>query len=502
MARRGQTASSGRSVLIIDDNEEYLASCVRMVTRDGHEALSASSAIDALEILKIRRVDVVLVDYFMPAMTGEQFVTELRKFNPLVQVILQTGFAGEHPPREMLRRLDIQGYHDKSEGPDKLGLWIDVGLRAAFTVSLLNASRQGLAYILEVTPELHKIQPLEQLLQGVLTQTVGLLGAVDSFLAVASGPVDDDAEDHGFVAMPEREGTRVGRLRICAATGKFAGRATVEDSMPPDQLQGVLQALDGRRAQLVGGGTVVPLRVADTTLGLIYLDRTISVDRDVELMAIFANQAAVAIRNTTLYELAAVDQLTRVYTRGFFEHALLRELRTAHRHSEPLGLVLVDIDDMKRLNDQGGHLCGDRALEGVGELLRTSTRATDIVGRYGGDEFAVVLPKADASGAEIVVRRILEGAARLSVPAADGSSMPVRVTVGGTVLSGATAPMTPRPQHYFQTMALATIARTDERLYHAKHDGKGRASPVLTHAWSEDDGVAPAAKLGMPALDR
>jgi len=63
----------------------------------------------------------------MPGMTGEQVVTALRQFNPHVQIILQTGYASECPPREMLHRLDIQGYFDKSEGPDKLLLWVDVG---------------------------------------------------------------------------------------------------------------------------------------------------------------------------------------------------------------------------------------------------------------------------------------------------------------------------------------------------------------------------------------
>ena len=64
----------------------------------------------------------LLLDYFMPGMTGEQVVAELRKFDPFVQVILQTGYASEQPPRELLHRLNIQGYYDKTEGPEQLSL--------------------------------------------------------------------------------------------------------------------------------------------------------------------------------------------------------------------------------------------------------------------------------------------------------------------------------------------------------------------------------------------
>src|SRR5262249_53495581 len=73
----------------------------------------------------------VIVDYFMPRMSGEGLIQEIRKLDEEVQILLQTGYAGEKPPREMLRVLDIQGYHDKAEGPEKLLLWVDVALKAA-----------------------------------------------------------------------------------------------------------------------------------------------------------------------------------------------------------------------------------------------------------------------------------------------------------------------------------------------------------------------------------
>ncbi len=477
MPRKRTTVSTGRSVLVIDDNAEYLTSTARIIARDGHEVLTASSGEDGLRILRARSVDLVLVDYFMPGMTGEQFVSELRAFDASVQVILQTGYASEQPPRELLRRLDIQGYHDKSEGPAKLALWVDVGLRAAYTVQLLDKSRRGLEYILSVTPELHRIQPLDQLLNGVLLQTVGLLGAVDSFLAVASGPPQEVTEE-AFVATVQAGG----KLRVRAGTGRFAASAGAGE-LDAAQSTAIAELMRCGEVRASGEGTVVPLRVGQSTLGVIYVDRKVAQPRDVELVRVFANQAAVAIHNASLYELAAVDQLTRVYTRTFFQHALLRELRSAHRLGRGVGLLLVDVDDMKSINDVGGHLCGDQALAAVGSLLRRCTRATDVIGRYGGDEFVVVLPGADAAGTEVVARRIVEQCAGLQVPGADGKLVDVRLTVGTAVVRPEDEAAAARSAGYFEAMARRLVDAADACLYGGKSAGKARTLEARAVGW-------------------
>ena len=100
---------------MVDDSKEYLESTRRLLEREGHTVLTAASGAEALEIVKHERVDLMLVDYFMPGMTGEDVVHQVRKLRPYLQIIIQTGYAGEQPPRELLKRLDIQGYYDKSE---------------------------------------------------------------------------------------------------------------------------------------------------------------------------------------------------------------------------------------------------------------------------------------------------------------------------------------------------------------------------------------------------
>jgi signal transduction histidine kinase len=122
---------------VVDDQQEVLDSVRNLLEREGHAVLTAESGEQALEIFKAHEIHLLLVDYFMPRMTGEQLIREIREFDPYVQIILQTGYSGEKPANQMMAELDIQGYHDKADGPDKLLLWVDVGLKAHALISRL-----------------------------------------------------------------------------------------------------------------------------------------------------------------------------------------------------------------------------------------------------------------------------------------------------------------------------------------------------------------------------
>ncbi|GIW41499.1 MAG: hypothetical protein KatS3mg076_2076 [Candidatus Binatia bacterium] len=130
MARKSRPSPSGHTILVVDDQEEVLLSVRKLLEREGHRVLTAESGPIALELFHEHDIHLLLVDYFMPRMTGEQLIREIRRFDPYVQIILQTGYAGEKPARRMMAELDIQGYHDKADGPDKLLLWVDSALKA------------------------------------------------------------------------------------------------------------------------------------------------------------------------------------------------------------------------------------------------------------------------------------------------------------------------------------------------------------------------------------
>jgi two-component system cell cycle response regulator len=452
--RTGRTAPTGRVVMVIDDNAEYLATVERLLTRDGHRVLTAVTGTEALAILRTVAVDLVLVDYFMPGMTGEDFVIELRRFDPMMQVVLQTGFATEQPPRQMLRRLDIQGYHDKNDGPEKLRLWVDVGLKAASALQSIAKSRQGLRYVISVTPELHRLQPLEGLLQAVIAQTAGLLATgvpVDAVAAAAR------TEDSGFAAMVSQPG---GELVIRAGTGRFRGARELDACLDEGGREDLAEALKCRSIATLDDATILPLCVGETVHGVLYVERAAHDPGDRELLEIFASQVAMAIQNVGLYELAATDALTGVFSRRFLDQSLLRHLHQTGRSGAALSVLVIDMDGMKTINDVGGHAAGDHALTEVARVLRDETRASDVVGRVGGDEFVVVLPDTDADGASAVIERI----ARAMGKVAPISGVPIRVSVGSATV------IAPRPARiegpsFYLALQARLIGAADDRLY-------------------------------------
>jgi diguanylate cyclase (GGDEF)-like protein len=202
---------------------------------------------------------------------------------------------------------------------------------------------------------------------------------------------------------------------------------------------------------------------------------------------VFANQAAVAIRNAQLFEMATVDPLTGVHVRRFVEQWTVVEIRKACRHGGPLTLLMVDMDGLKRINDDSGHLAGDQALAAMGRMLRAIVREGDLAGRYGGDEFVVVLPNTGDEGANQVAVRLLDLLQDTRIEW-QGQSLPVRGSVGmatlppvPAALRGASAP----PRQYFERVYIELLATADRALYQAKRSGRGRLHAAGECAWPD-----------------
>jgi diguanylate cyclase (GGDEF)-like protein len=133
---------------------------------------------------------------------------------------------------------------------------------------------------------------------------------------------------------------------------------------------------------------------------------------------VLCRQYTLLVENFHLYadmqHLAITDSLTGLYNRHYFNQVLNRELLRAQRYNSPLALLLADVDDFKLFNDTLGHLQGDQVLKVVSNTLNTQLRRVDLLARFGGDEFAVIMPGTDQIGAEIASTRIREVVARQS----------------------------------------------------------------------------------------
>jgi diguanylate cyclase (GGDEF)-like protein len=182
--------------------------------------------------------------------------------------------------------------------------------------------------------------------------------------------------------------------------------------------------------------------------------------------------ASVALDNALLLKraeaLSVTDDLTRLYNSRYLNHALRRETKRAARSGRPLSLLFVDLDGFKTVNDTHGHLCGSRTLVEVAAVIRGSARETDVVARFGGDEFALILPDTGGDGGFAVGERVRARIAEPQFLASEGLNIRLTASVGVATLPDVAA------------TAEELVQAADQAMYQVKDSGKNgiRAAAV------------------------
>lgn len=214
----------------------------------------------------------------------------------------------------------------------------------------------------------------------------------------------------------------------------------------------------------------VPIIVGDDLRGVINvadpLDARGFGDSDLETLELLARHIGACLvqqeQDEALQRLAETDPLTWLFNRRHFDRRIEAETNRALRAGHLLALLMIDIDGFKSINDRFGHRVGDQVLKGVATAVTQAVRLYDVPTRYGGDEFAVLLPEADTEAASRVARRILEKAAALPLPAVlAGTGERIRLSIGIATF--------PRPA----TDAGALVEAADGAMYRAKEAGGG-----------------------------
>jgi diguanylate cyclase (GGDEF)-like protein len=290
---------------------------------------------------------------------------------------------------------------------------------------------------------------------------------------------------------------RVGVLEIVVQTAvegvsAAAGRATMRG--PDDRLQevartgepeGFRRALHAAEAAVIDAGQVAEIQVGgasalaaplganeagDQVIGIVSVARGdhafTATER--ELFAYLTNQASVSVENVDLHETvqrqAVTDELTGLFNHRRFQEVMSVEVERARRYGHEMGLIMLDIDNFKQVNDTYGHLQGDLVLQEVARVLQRSSREIDEPARYGGEEMAVALPQTDLEGAYQFAERVRRSVEDLALPLPSGKGT-LKVTASFGVASLATADHADKD---------ALVAAADGALYEAKRTGKNR----------------------------
>lgn len=209
----------------------------------------------------------------------------------------------------------------------------------------------------------------------------------------------------------------------------------------------------------------LPIARGDTPLALLEIrspHQPFSADK-LRFMESVSNPIAIAFENARLYTIAITDELTGLYTVRHFRSCLDRQRDLFERHGEKFALLLIDIDNFKAVNDTYGHPVGDTVLKSISWNIAEAVRQSDLAFRYGGEEFAVLLPKTGKSGAEHVAERI-----RMMV--ADGETE----TEGERIRSTVSIGLALFPANAATVREL--VVEADNALYTAKRSGKNRVA--------------------------
>lgn len=368
-------------------------------------------------------------------------------------------------PHQPFTREDQHFFQDMGERAalaiENAGLYRDVAQRANELNALHNATTSLLTTL-----------DLETLLARILDAVQQAVPAAEHTALYLLTPGNSSLQIHA--TQRSQHDPRIHQLQLSGIGFRVASMIRRQQPICIDDLEkepGLVQNLLPNLPESLRSVMIAPLLDKNAPLGMLTLTSSrpgVFTNADLRLLLSIAATTAVALQNARLHaevqRLAVTDSLTGLHNRRGFFVLGRRELERARRFGRPLAVIMVDIDHFKEINDTLGHAAGDQVLRTLAERLRGALREVDIVGRYGGDEFIVLLPEAGPEMAVSVAERLREKLADpIKLSPSEGGT-PLRLTASMGVANT-------RPQ---DSNLKGLINQADLAAYKAKRNGRNR----------------------------
>lgn len=471
--------SAGKVLLILNDASEARAIGERLVAV-GLETQSAPDGLAGLALVSEYKPDLVLCSKSLPKMSGLE-VCRLVKRNHKLKHVTVLIVLNEGDDAVSSLEVGANDYVTRPLPMTELVAAVRGHLQNKTSITRLKDDNKELATILEIAEMLTSTLSSGELFY-IIAHKIAEALAVDRCMLLRIDPSGQRAAIEASLQAEDtsRPAARVAdipEVRRCLASNKMVYVEDVRRDAEMAAAHGADQALSVITVPLQlrqqGHGRIV-FRMARTGEPFTY--------REIKFCQIVTTVAANALENAYLYESLEIahstltevskrDPLTDVYNRRFLFERLEGEFSRAHRKRSALGCILLDVDHFKRVNDDFGHQVGDAVLIGVGRILKDCLRGQDVVGRYGGEEFLVVLPETDEEGARMVAERIRRAVREATFPGVRDRS--VTVSLGVAIKE---------PGDSSMKTVECLVANADLALYEAKDAGRDRTVLWQPHA--------------------
>lgn len=471
-------------VLVLDDEENIRRLLKMTLMREGFEVDTASNGRQGLQLLLTKTFDVVVVDLRMQEMDGIAFIQEARKIWPWQRFVIYSGFIDD----QSVAIAKKEGIEQILTKPLDMKRLIDAVLQEAKRRNTRNQTGARLLPMDVISYQLNIMRHISREVihsQNLLSGLILLGQSINEFLPydVLGILVVEDEEKLILLqhsqSQPDIIFTRL-RTYMIERYQALSGRYLDSESLRTERTGPPSLPDDGRELKNI---LSVPVITGEQVHGILtfasFHDQAFDELNVALLYHAASNLSTLFTAINKMRQMATRDPLTGLYNRRQMEDELDRMWRLSNRHNQSMAVLILDMDQLKQINDQWGHQAGDQVIREFAAILKSQTRITDILARYGGDEFIILISQVRESEVAILAERILESLRKARLVKEKGG-MVITASIGIAVYQPGR-----KVENHRELLACA-----DQALYRAKTEGRDR------YAFWSDKG---AEETGSPA---